>query len=127
MDIEIKNIVNNYLCLKKECMDRGIEDLYDVITIYMNEVSELNDINFHIEMSVDEDANNTNCKNIISFFEEKLLDEIADVLLTASRLIQEFELEEAFTEMLQYKYERQVGRELKRFKINGNEEVKDDR
>ena len=118
MDNEIKKTVLNYLCLKKECMDRGFEDLYDVIDIFICEVFELNDICFYIEKALDGCEDNMNCKAVTSCYEELLLNEMADVLLTASRLIQEFDLEEAFAEMLQYKYERQVGRELKRFKEN---------
>lgn len=124
---EIKKTVLNYLCLKKECMDRGYENLFDVIDIFTTEVIELKEVCYYIDEAIGNQQNNMTCKAVISCYEEYLLNELADVLLTASRLIQEFELEEAFTEMLQYKYERQVGRELKRFKINGNEEVKDDR
>lgn len=123
MNNEIKNTVLNYLCLKKECKDRGFEDLYDVIDIFICEVIELNDICYYLEKALGDREDNMNCKVVTSCYEEFLLNEMADVLLTASRLIQEFGMEEAFTEMLQYKYERQVGREIKRFKNNGNEEV----
>lgn len=124
----IKNTVLNYLCLKKECIDNGFENKLDVFDLFMNEVMELNesvkDINISIANKLDTDlTDNQIAKETINFHEEQLLNEMADVLLTASRLIQEFELEEPFVEMLQFKYERQVGRELKRFKNNDNEEV----
>lgn len=120
MENEIKNTVINYLCLKKECMDMGFENKLDVFDLFMNEVTELEDIvqdvNISIANLLETDlTNNQVSEKAINFHEELLLNEIADVLLTGVRLIQEFELEEPFSEMLQYKYERQVGRELARF------------
>lgn len=116
MNNEIKNIINNYLDLKKECMDRKLESLYDVITIFRGEVQELEDVCYNIEMKIDAPESDNNCKEVIGFYEETLLNEIADVILTTARLIHEFNLQEALNEMIEYKYERQVGRELKRFK-----------
>ena len=121
MDNEIKNIVLNYLCLKKECMDIGFENKIDVFDLFMNELIELNevvkDMNISIANVLDTDlTDNQIAKEAISFHEENLLNELADVLLTGARIIQEFELEETFAEMLQYKYERQVGREIARLK-----------
>ena len=121
MDNNIKNIVINYLCLKKECMDRKFENLNDVIRLFNNEVFELAIVNDSLSKTLSEFkhsnlSENHFCRDIIDFYEEHLLNEIADVILTGSRLISEFGLEEALNEMLEYKYERQVGRELKRFK-----------
>lgn len=112
---EIINNVNNYLTLKKECMDRKLESLYDVITIFRGEVQELEDVCYNIEMKIDVPESDNNCKEVIGFYEEPLLNEIADVLLTTARLIKTFNLEEPLIEMIEYKYERQKSRELKRF------------
>lgn len=129
MDNNIKNTVLNYLCLKKECMDRGFEDKLDVFDLFYSEIHELTDIVHDINGLVSTGlqkniTKNQNIVNAINFYEELLLNELADVLLTASRLIQEFELEEPFAEMLEYKYERQVYREVKRYKIVKNELLK---
>lgn len=115
---EIINNVNNYLTLKKECMDRKLESLYDVITIFRGEVQELEDVCYNIEIKLDVPESDNNCKEVIGFYEEPLLNEIADVILTTARLIHEFKLQEALSEMIEYKYERQVGREEKRNKRN---------
>lgn len=112
---EIINNVNNYLTLKKECMDRKLESLYDVITIFRGEVQELEDVCYNIEIKIDVPESDNNCKDVIGCYEEDLLNEIADVILTSARLISEFNLQEALSEMIEYKYERQVGRELNRF------------
>ena len=121
---EIINNVNNYLTLKKECMDRKLESLYDVITIFRGEVQELEDVCYNIEIKIDVPESDNNCKEVVGFYEENLVNELADVLLTASRLIYEFNLQEALSEMIEYKYERQVGRELNRFKNVKNELLK---
>ena len=63
-------------------------------------------------------------ENEMNFEEEELLNEIADVLFTTARLIKEFKLEEPLIEMMEYKYHRQLVRELKRFKNNKNELLK---
>ena len=121
---EIINNVNNYLTLKKECMDRKLESLYDVITIFRGEVQELEDVCYNIEIKIVVPESDNNCKEVVGFYEENLVNELADVLLTASRLIYEFNLQEALSEMIEYKYERQVGRELNRFKNVKNELLK---
>ena len=124
MDNKIKNIINNYLTLKKECMDMKLESLYDVITIFRGEVQELEDVCYNIEMKIDVPESDNKCKEVIGFYEEPLLNEITDVILTSARLIQEFNLQEALSEMIEYKYERQKSRELKRFKNVENELLK---
>ena len=127
MDNNIKNIiknVNNYLTLKKECMDKKLESLYDVITIFRGEVQELEDVCYNIEMKIDVPGSDNNCKEVIGFYEEPLLNEIVDVILTTARLIHDFNLQEALSEMIEYKYERQKSRELNRFKNNKNELLK---
>ena len=126
---EIINNVNNYLELKKECIDKQYENLYDVITLFINEVYELNDIICSLEKSLNkfditELIENKCSKSIINTYEEYLVNEIADVILTSARLIYEFNLQEALSEMIEYKYERQKSRELKRFKNVENELLK---
>lgn len=126
MDKNFVDIINNlfkYLDLKRECIDKQYENLYDVITIFINEVYELNDIICSLEKSLNkfdltELIENKCSKSIINTYEECLVNEIADVLLTSARLIYEFNLQEALSEMIEYKYERQVGREEKRNKRN---------
>lgn len=121
-----KNIVktvNNYLCLKKDCIDLGFENKLDVFDLFMNEVMELDEVVKNINISIanilDMDLTDDQvAEEVITFHEENLLNELADVLLTGARIIQEFNLEEPFAEMVQYKYERQVSRELARFNEN---------
>ena len=132
MDNNIKNIIKNvmnYLELKKECIDKQYENLYDVITLFINEVYELNDIICSLEKSLNkfdltELIENKCSKSIINTYEEYLVNEITDVLLTSARLIYEFNLQEPLSEMIEYKYERQKSRELKRFKNVKNELLK---
>ena len=117
----IKNIIDlvyNYLDLKKQCIYAGYENLFDVIDIFTTEVIELKEVCYCIDEAIGNQQNNMTCKTVISCYEEFLLNELADVLLTASRLISEFGLEEPFAEMVEYKYERQVYRELARYKEN---------
>ena len=129
MDNNIKNIIKNvmnYLELKKECIDKQYENLYDVITLFINEVYELNDIICSLEKSLNkfdltELIENKCSKSIINTYEEYLVNEITDVLLTSARLIYEFNLQEPLSEMIEYKYERQKSRELKSFKNVKNE------
>ena len=123
MNKNIIDIINNYIYLKKECIYAGYENLYDVITIFINEVCELNDISCKIEKTMDNIElsclnNNNFCKDLMDCYEEELINEIADVLLTCGRLIHEFGLYDAIEEMIEYKYERQKSRELKRIKNN---------
>ena len=113
--------IKEYLGMKEHYKEFNKENLYDVFTIFANEVFELTDIvsemDYKINILTDECIlPNNPTKALMEEKEENLLNEIADVLLTSARLIKEFKLEEPLTEMLQYKYERQVGRELKRFK-----------
>lgn len=118
---EIINFINCYLKLKDDYKEYHKENLYDVFTIFTNEVYELDEIvsqiDYMINVPVGEYTHPSNITvNEINMNEEQLLNEIADVILTTARLIKEFKLEEPLTEMLEYKYERQVSRELKRFK-----------
>ena len=120
---EIINFINCYLKLKDDYKEFNKENLYDVFTIFANEVFELDYIvskmDYKINMSIEGFTPPVNITvNEMNFEEEELLNEIADVLLTTARLIKTFKLEEALNEMIEYKYERQVGRELKRFKNN---------
>ena len=124
MDKNFVDIINNlfkYLELKRECIEKQYENLYDVITIFINEIFELNDIACIIENVIDKNyktllnIDDEKAKEIINTYEENLVNEIADVLLTTARLIHEFNLQEALSEMIEYKYERQKSRELKRF------------
>ena len=126
---EIINFINCYLKLKEDYKEYNKENLYDVFTIFMNEVFELNDIICHVENKIDQMCihgcpEEYTVKQIMYENEENLLNEIADVLLTTARLIKEFNLQEALSEMIEYKYERQKSRELKRFKNNKNELLK---
>lgn len=119
--IDIVSIIDNYLTLKDIYKEYNKENLYDVFTIFINEVFELNDIICHVENKIDRMCihgcpEEYSVKQIMYENEENLVNEIADVLLTTARLIQEFNLQEPIAEMIEYKYERQVGRELKRIK-----------
>ena len=124
MNKNFVDIINNlfkYLDLKRECIDKQYENLNDVLTIFTQEVRELNEVTNDLCDFIDIGKQQTKftenqiAKEIINTYEENLVNELADVLLTASRLIQEFELEEPLAEMIEYKYERQKSRELKRF------------
>ena len=127
MDNNIKNIIKNvmnYLDLKRECIEKQYENLYDVVDLFASEVVELKNVVIDLCSFIDLGKRQTNLTDnqitleVIKHEEENLVNEIADVLLTSARLIYEFNLQEALSEMIQYKYERQVGRELKRFKNN---------
>ena len=127
--MNIVSIIDNYLTLKDNYKEYHQENLYDVFTIFINEVCEINDISCKIEKTMDNIElsflnNNNFCKDIMDCYEEELINEIADVLLTTARLIHEFGLYDALEEMIEYKYERQKSRELKRFKNNKNELLK---
>ena len=137
---EIINFINCYLKLKEDYKEYNKENLYDVFNIFANEVYELDEIvsqiDYMIKVPVGNytpqsditvnviNMNEEQLLNEININEEQLLNEIADVLLTTARLIKEFNLEEPLTEMIEYKYERQLVRELKRFKNNKNELLK---
>lgn len=116
---EIINFINCYLKLKDDSKEYNKENLYDVFTIFANEVFEIDDIvskiDYKIDRLIEEDCNSpiNITVNEINLYEEELLNEIADVLLTTARLIKEFKLVEPLTEMLEYKYHRQLTREEK--------------
>lgn len=133
MDNNIKNIIKNvmnYLDLKRECIEKQYENLYDVVDLFASEVVELKNVVIDLCSFIDAGKRQTNLTDnqitleVIKHEEENLVNELADVLLTASRLIQEFELEEPLAEMIEYKYERQKSRELNRFKNVKNELLK---
>ena len=108
--------IKEYLCMKEHYKQFNKENLFDVFNIFESEVFELNDIVRYIEYKNDIKICN-GCTNVDSIVmdiyekEEQLLNEIADVLLTTARLIKEFKLEEPLTEMMEYKYHRQLVRE----------------
>ena len=113
---EIINFINCYLKLKDDYKEYNKENLYDVFTIFANEVFELDDIvsslDYYINSLIEEGnapVSTTIAK--INILEENLLNEIADVLFTTVRLIKEFKLEEPLSEMMEYKYHRQLVRE----------------
>lgn len=134
MNKEFKNIVSvidNYLTLKDNYKEYNQENLYDVFEIFSNELFELSEIVYKIDKVLDKIIrdelryiDDSVIKEIINKEEENLVNEIADVLLTSARLIHEFNLQEALSEMIEYKYERQKSRELKRFKNTKNELLK---
>ena len=116
---EVINFINCYLKLKEDYKEYNKENLYDVFTIFANEVFELADIvgatDYKINTLIDENilANNPIQPTVIVMedYEEELLNEIVDVLLTTARLIKEFRLQEPLVEMMEYKYHRQLNRE----------------
>ena len=119
---EIINSINCYLKLKEDYKECNKENLYDVFEIFSNEIFELSEIVYKIDKVLDKIirdelryVDDSDVKEIINKEEEDLLNELADVLLTTSRLVYEFNLQEALSEMIEYKYERQKSRELKRF------------
>ena len=133
MDNNIKNIIKNvmnYLDLKRECLEKQYENLYDVVDLFTSEVIELKDVAIDLIDIMDAGKQQTNLTDnqialeVIKHEEENLVNELADVILTSVRLIHEFNLQEALSEMIEYKYERQVGRGLKRIKNVKNELLK---
>ena len=126
---EIISYIDCYLKLKEDYKDYNKENLYDIFTIFSNEVFELTDIvseiDYKINSKIEEDYSDVfTTINMLDEKEENLLNEIADVLLTTARLIKTFNLEEPLIEMMEYKYHRQLVRELNRFKNNKNELLK---
>lgn len=116
----IMSLLKDYIKLKEDYKEYNKENLFDVFAIFNNEINELADISSFINLEINSMKNEgysyiSSTKEIITEQEEDLLNEIADVLLTTARLIKEFKLEEPLTEMIEYKYERQKSRELKRF------------
>ena len=113
---EIWSIINDYLKLKEDYKEYNKENLYDIFTIFSNEVFELTDIvsemDYKINILTDECIlPNNPTKALMEEKEEELLNEIADVILTTARLIKEFKLEEPLIEMMEFKYHRQCLRE----------------
>ena len=114
---EIFGLIQCYLKLKDDYKEYHKENLYDVFEIFNSEVCELDNIIFKIDRNINS-TNDSDVKQTIYDNEENLVNEIADVLFTTARLIKEFKLEEPLSEMMEYKYHRQLVRELKRFKNN---------
>ena len=112
-------IIKEYIAMKKHYKEYHKENLYDVFTIFANEVFELTDIvskmDFQINSLIDEDILPIYpTKTLMEDKEENLLNEIADVIFTTARLIKEFNLEEPLLEMMEYKFNRQCIREENR-------------
>lgn len=114
----INNLIKEYIGIKEYFKDYHKENLFDVFTIFADEVYELydvvGDIEYKTESMIEKGFSPIPIiDNIINDNEEKLLNEIADVLLTTARLIKEFKLEEPLEEMMSFKYHRQLLREEK--------------
>lgn len=114
----IMSLLEDYIKLKEHYKEYNKEDLFDIFSIFESEVFELNDIVCDISSKINKliihdfpEVYST--KKLINMKEEELLNEIADVLLTTARLIKEFKLVEPLTEMIEYKYHRQLTREEK--------------
>lgn len=125
----IMSLLEDYIKLKEDYKEYNKEDLFDIFSIFESEVFELNDIVCDISSKINKLMMHDfpevySTKKLINMKEEELINEIADVILTTARLIHEFNLQEALSEMIEYKYERQKSRELKRFKNNKNELLK---
>ena len=111
-------IIKEYLAMKEHYKEYNEENLYNVFTIFANEVFELcdtvSDMDFKINSVIEEGFLPLHATlSKVNEGEEFLLNEIADVLLTTARLIKEFKLEEPLIEMLEYKFHRQLTREEK--------------
>ena len=120
---EIWNFITCYLKLKDDYKEYDKENLFNVFNIFTDEVYELKNIVSEIDGDnfisiIDGGSPVDSIISKINIYEEELLNEIADVLFTTARLIKEFKLEEPLSEMMEYKYHRQLVRELKRFKNN---------
>ena len=114
----IMSLLEDYIKLKDDYKEYNKENLYDIFTIFSNEVFELTDIvseiDYKINSKIEEDYSDVfTTINMLDEKEENLLNEIADVLLTTARLIKTFNLEEPLIEMIGYKYYRQFIREEK--------------
>ena len=116
---EIFGLIQCYLKLKDDYKEYNKENLYDVVDLFTKEVIELKDEAIDISCSISDFVEETKLsenkisRELINIYEENLLNEIADVLLTTARLIKEFKLVEPLTEMIEYKYHRQLTREEK--------------
>lgn len=116
---EINNVIKGYLKLKDDYKEYHKENLYDVFNIFRDEIFELTDVVSEMDFKINRLLHEFTfpicaSKDIMEEQEENLLNEIADVLLTTARLIKEFKLEEPLTEMMEYKYHRQLIREEKK-------------
>ena len=114
----IMSLLEDYIKLKDDYKEYNEENEFDVYYIFESEVGELNDIVKSIMTKIDKKVLNGYSevgatKETVIEQEEELLNEIADVLLTTARLIKEFKLVEPLTEMIEYKYHRQLTREEK--------------
>ena len=113
---EIINFINCYLKLKDDYKEFNKENLFDIYYIFENEVGELADIIKITTTKIDKKvihgySEEEATKEIIIEEEEKIINEIADVIFTTARLVKEFKLEEPLIEMMEYKYHRQLIRE----------------
>lgn len=112
-------IIKEYLGMKEHYKEYNKENLYNIFTIFGNEVFEMDNIVSEIDYKINRKIEEEECpevfttKVMIVEKEEELLNEIADLLLTTARLIKEFKLVEPLTEMIEYKYHRQLTREEK--------------
>lgn len=122
---ETMDIIKSYLTLKEDYKDYHKENLSDVFFLFANEVYELYDVvsamDYKIDSLIEEyDLPNKFTKHTVLDYEECLLNELADVILTGARLIKEFKLEKPLIEMIEYKYYRQLIRE----ENNKNEQLR---
>ena len=115
----IMSLLEDYIKLKDDYKEYNKENLYDVVELFASEVIELKDVVIDLCSFMGAGKQQTNLTDnkialeVIKHEEENLLNEIVDVLLTTARLIKEFKLVEPLTEMIEYKYHRQLTREEK--------------
>ena len=122
---EIMCFIDCYLKLKEDFKEYNKENLFDVYYLFENEVAELNEIvrlitNKIHKMVLKEYKEEEIVVETILEDEENLVNEIVDVIFTCTRLIKEFNLQEPLIEMMEYKYHRQLIREVN----NKNEGLK---
>lgn len=116
---EIMCLIDCYLKLKDDYKEYHKEKLHEVFFIFAYEVRELNDevdyiLNTIYRKSMQGHKELEVIGGILEDQEENLVNEIADVIFTCSRLIKEFNLQEPLIEMMEYKYHRQCIREEKK-------------
>ena len=114
---EIMCFIDCYLKLKEDFKEYNKENLFDVYYLFENEVAELNEIvrlitNKIHKMVLKEYKEEEIVVETILEDEENLVNEIVDVIFTCTRLIKEFNLQEPLIEMMEYKYHRQLIREV---------------
>ena len=114
----IMSLLEDYIKLKEDYKEYNKENLFNVFNIFTDEVYELKNIVSEIDGDnfisiIDGGSPVDTIISKINIYEEELLNEIADVILTTARLIKEFKLVEPLTEMIEYKYHRQLTREEK--------------